>query len=252
MGIVGRHPIGHPCRMEKQPRVSPDTPARPLGRASNRLHHTYQGTGLFSPTVEAQVQLITKFGERLLRGHTGSPLPWTRSSWSDSSRRQQSAGSARRGDACHAVPVPPCMLREQAKLTRRTEETASVSQAKTDHEVRTIPVRRTRPDTGHCSQLCSLHRAVPVCSISVYSPQPFSSSCSGCNGLRSAPGSPNSVPDVPSCSSPHLRSFLRYLRHQGKVTIDLAVCVPTVARWSFATLPESPSRRHRTKSAGLQ
>src|SRR6266478_3147527 len=35
-----------------------------------------------------------------------------------------------------------------------------------------------------------------------------------------------------------LRSFLRYLRHQGKVTIDLAVCVPTVARWSFATLPK--------------
>jgi len=34
-----------------------------------------------------------------------------------------------------------------------------------------------------------------------------------------------------------LRSFLRYLRHQGKVTTDLAVCVPTVARWSFATLP---------------
>jgi site-specific recombinase XerD len=35
-----------------------------------------------------------------------------------------------------------------------------------------------------------------------------------------------------------LRSFLRYLRHQGKVKTDLAACVPTVARWSFATLPK--------------
>ena len=35
-----------------------------------------------------------------------------------------------------------------------------------------------------------------------------------------------------------LRSFFRYLLHQGKVTTDLAVCVPTVARWSFSTLPK--------------
>ena len=35
-----------------------------------------------------------------------------------------------------------------------------------------------------------------------------------------------------------LRSFLRYLQHQGKITADLAVCVPTVARWSFAALPK--------------
>ena len=35
-----------------------------------------------------------------------------------------------------------------------------------------------------------------------------------------------------------LRSFLGYLRYQGKITTDLAICVPTVARWSFATLPK--------------
>jgi site-specific recombinase XerD len=35
-----------------------------------------------------------------------------------------------------------------------------------------------------------------------------------------------------------LRSFLRYLQHQGKVRSDLATCVPTVARWSFSTLPK--------------
>jgi site-specific recombinase XerD len=35
-----------------------------------------------------------------------------------------------------------------------------------------------------------------------------------------------------------LRSFLRYLLHQGKIKTDLAVCVPTVARWSFSMLPK--------------
>ena len=34
-----------------------------------------------------------------------------------------------------------------------------------------------------------------------------------------------------------LRAYLRYLHHQGKVTLDLAACVPTVAAWSLARLP---------------
>jgi site-specific recombinase XerD len=34
-----------------------------------------------------------------------------------------------------------------------------------------------------------------------------------------------------------LRAFLRYLRYRGKITSDLAACVPTVANWSFSTLP---------------
>lgn len=35
-----------------------------------------------------------------------------------------------------------------------------------------------------------------------------------------------------------LRSFLRYLRIQGKIKIDLAGCVPPVAAWSLARLPK--------------
>ncbi|MFZ0589449.1 MAG: tyrosine-type recombinase/integrase [Bryobacteraceae bacterium] len=34
-----------------------------------------------------------------------------------------------------------------------------------------------------------------------------------------------------------LRSFFRYLRHRGKVSIDLSGCVPTVSNWSLSTLP---------------
>jgi site-specific recombinase XerD len=35
-----------------------------------------------------------------------------------------------------------------------------------------------------------------------------------------------------------LRSFLRYLRHQGQIRVDLAGCVPPVAAWSLATVPK--------------
>src|ERR1035438_3709706 len=34
-----------------------------------------------------------------------------------------------------------------------------------------------------------------------------------------------------------LRSFLRYLRHRGAITTDLAGCVPTVPNWSLSALP---------------
>ncbi len=35
-----------------------------------------------------------------------------------------------------------------------------------------------------------------------------------------------------------LRSFLRYLRHQGEIPVDLAGCVPPVAVWSLSTVPK--------------
>jgi site-specific recombinase XerD len=35
-----------------------------------------------------------------------------------------------------------------------------------------------------------------------------------------------------------LRSFLRYLRHRGEISLDLAGCVPPVAIWSFSTVPK--------------
>jgi integrase len=35
-----------------------------------------------------------------------------------------------------------------------------------------------------------------------------------------------------------LRSFLRYLRHQEKISVDLAGCVPPVAVWSLSSVPK--------------
>jgi integrase/recombinase XerD len=36
-----------------------------------------------------------------------------------------------------------------------------------------------------------------------------------------------------------LRSFLRFARYRGDLTLDLAVCVPPVASWSLSTLPKA-------------
>ncbi len=35
-----------------------------------------------------------------------------------------------------------------------------------------------------------------------------------------------------------LRSFLRFLRHRGDITTDLAACVPPIANWKLSTLPK--------------
>ncbi len=35
-----------------------------------------------------------------------------------------------------------------------------------------------------------------------------------------------------------LRSFFRHLRHRGKISTDLAACVPSVPNWSFSALPK--------------
>lgn len=41
-----------------------------------------------------------------------------------------------------------------------------------------------------------------------------------------------------------LRSFLRFARHRGDITLDLAACVPAVASWSLSTLPRALSPTH--------
>lgn len=35
-----------------------------------------------------------------------------------------------------------------------------------------------------------------------------------------------------------LRSFFRYLRYRGDLSIDLAACIPAIANWQFSTLPK--------------
>jgi integrase/recombinase XerD len=41
-----------------------------------------------------------------------------------------------------------------------------------------------------------------------------------------------------------LRSFLRFARYRGNITLDLAACVPAVASWSLSTLPRALPPAH--------
>jgi site-specific recombinase XerD len=41
-----------------------------------------------------------------------------------------------------------------------------------------------------------------------------------------------------------LRSFLRFARYRGDLTLDLAACVPSVASWSLSTLPRALPQAH--------
>lgn len=41
-----------------------------------------------------------------------------------------------------------------------------------------------------------------------------------------------------------LRSFLRFARYRGEITLDLAACVPSVASWSLSTLPKALPPAH--------
>lgn len=41
-----------------------------------------------------------------------------------------------------------------------------------------------------------------------------------------------------------LRSFLRFARYRGDLTLDLAACVPAVASWSLSTLPRAIPSEH--------
>lgn len=41
-----------------------------------------------------------------------------------------------------------------------------------------------------------------------------------------------------------LRSFLRFARYRGDITLDLAACVPTVASWSLSMLPRALPPAH--------
>ncbi len=41
-----------------------------------------------------------------------------------------------------------------------------------------------------------------------------------------------------------LRSFLRFARYRGDITLDLAACVPAVATWSLSTIPRALPAAH--------
>lgn len=220
--------------MEKQPRVSPDTQLGPWAEYLNAYTTLIKERGYSPVSVQAQVQLITRFSEWLRRGHTDvhalHEIIVERFL-----RRHQSAGSVHRGDAATLYRFL-CMLREQGATRRQKKPPLSPRQRLTIKYGRYLLEERGLTQATVVNYvpfieqfLSARFRQIPLNLSHLSAPD-----VTGFVRRQAHQLSPGRAQLLVTA----LRSFLRYLRHQGKVTIDLAVCVPTVARWSFATLPK--------------
>jgi site-specific recombinase XerD len=218
--------------MKKQPLASL---GRQLGSWAEHLKRyttLIEERGYSSASVKNQIQLITRFIQWLRRRHTGIHL-LDEAIVQRFLRRRPKA--ARRGDAATSYRFLHT-LREQGIVPPQHKPPLSPKQRLIgNYERYLLEERGLAPATvinnvGFIDQFLSAR-------------------------FREAPLNPSQLraPDVTDFVRHHahklspgraqllvtaLRSFLRYLQHQGKITADLAICVPTVARWSFAALPK--------------
>jgi site-specific recombinase XerD len=189
----------------------------------------------YSPvSVDTQVQLIACFSQWLRKGNTES-YALDEIIVERFLRRHRNAGSVRRGDAA-ALYRFLRMLRELGVTQLRKNPPLSPQQRLITNYRRYLLEER------------GLTQATVVNYV------PFVEQFLSARFRRIPPNlSHLRAPDLtgfvrhqahklsPGCAQllvTALRSFLRYLRYQGKITSDLAACVPTVARWSFAALPK--------------
>lgn len=220
--------------MEKQPVVSLSAQLDPWAGYLNAYTTLMKERGYSPVSVQAQVQLIIKFCDWLRRGHT-EVHALDEIIVERFLRHYQSAGSARRGDVAGVYRFL-YMLREHGAARRQKKPPLSPQQRLTTNYGRYLLEERG------LTQATAINY-VPF--INQFLSARFQQIPLNLSQLR-APDVTDFVRRQAHKLSPGraqllvtaLRSFLRYLLHQGKVTTDLAVCVPTVARWSFATLPK--------------
>jgi site-specific recombinase XerD len=220
--------------MEQQPLVSLDARLGPWVEYLNAYTTLITDRGYSPASVQTQVQLIIRFSEWLRRGHT-EICALDEIIVKRFLRRHQSAGSARRGDAA-ALYRFLHMLREQGATRRQKKPALSPLQRLTANYGRYLLQERGLTQATVVNYvpfidqfLSARFQQIPLKLSHLRAPDVTSFVRHQAHKL-----SPGRVQLLVTA----LRSFLRYLRHQGKVTIDLAACVPTVARWSFATLPK--------------
>lgn len=220
--------------MEQQPFVSLDTQLGPWAGHLNAYTQLIKERGYSPVSVETHVQLIIRFNKWLRRGHTAicalDEIVVERFL-----RRLQSAGSARRGDAATLYRFLH-VLRERGATRQTKKPWLSPTQRFTTNYGRYLLEERGLTQATVVNYvpfidqfLSARFRQIPI-NLSQLRARDVTDFVR-CQAHKLSPGRAQLLVTA-------LRSFLRYLRHQGKVTNDLAVCVPTVARWSFATLPK--------------
>jgi site-specific recombinase XerD len=220
--------------MKKQPLTSLDTRLGPWAGYVNTYTRLIEERGYSPQCVREQTQLISRFTEWLWRGHTEiRALDETLVQRFLS--RQQKAGRTRHGDAA-ALYRFLHMLREQGVTPLQQQPPPSPKQRLiTNYKRYLLEERGLAPATvinyvAYVDQfLWTRFRQGPLSLRQLRAPDVTSFVRQKAHKLKS------------KCAHllvTALRSFLRYLQHQGKITTDLAVCVPVVACWSFAVLPK--------------
>jgi len=220
--------------MEKQPLVSLDTQLGPWAEYLNAYTKLIKERGYSPGSVQTQVQLIKRFSQWLRRGHT-EICALDEIVVERFLRRLQSGDSARRGDAATLYRFLH-VLREQGATRRPKKPLLSPKQRLTTNYGRYLLEERGLTQATvvnyvpFIDQFLSARFQQSPCKLSQLRARDVTDFVR-CQAHKLSPGRAQLLVTA-------LRSFLRYLRHQGKITTDLNACVPTVARWSFATLPK--------------
>jgi len=220
--------------MKKQRFVLLDKQLGPCAGYLNAYTKLIKERGYSPVSVQTQVQLIRRFSQWLRRGHAAIRA-LDESVVERFLRRFQSADSARRGDAATLYRYLQ-VLRDQGATRRPKKPVLSPRQRLTTNYGRYLLEERGLTQA-------TVVNYVPF--IDQFLAARFQKSSCKLSQLRARDVTDFVRSQVHKLSPGRaqllvtaLRSFLRYLRHQGTITTDLNACVPAVARWSFATLPK--------------
>jgi site-specific recombinase XerD len=241
--------------MEKQSLVSLDTLLGPWAGYLNAYTKLIKERGYSPASVQTQVQLISCFSQWLRKGNIET-YALDETIVGRFLRRHQSAGSARRGDSATLYRFLH-VLRDQGATRRPKKPPLSPRQRVTTNYGRYLLEERGLTQATvvnyvpFIDQFLSARFQQSPCKLSQLRARDVTDFVR-CQAHKFSPGRAQLLVTA-------LRSFLRYLRYHGKIKTDLNDCVPTVARWSFATLPKFlPAgtvqrvldRNHRTTSIG--
>jgi site-specific recombinase XerD len=220
--------------MKKQPLASQYGQLGPWSRYQNTFTTLIKELGYASGSIQNQTQLITRFGEWLRRRQTEIRF-LDETLVQRFLRSQQSPSSVRRGDAAtlHRFLY---VLRQQGVVPPQKKTPLSSKQRLINNYRQYLLEERGLTQATVVNNVGFIHQFLSA---------KFRKGQLSLSQLR-VPDVTNFVRHQAHKLSPGraqllvtaLRSFLRYLLHQGKITTDLAICVPTVARWSFSILPK--------------
>jgi site-specific recombinase XerD len=203
-------------------------------RYQNTFTTLVKELGYAPGSIQNQTQLITRFADWLRRRQTEIHF-FDETLVQRFLRSQQNPSSIRRGEAATLYRFL-YILRQQGVVPPQRKTPLSSQQRLINHYQHYLLEER------------GLTQATVVNNVGFINQFPSAKSRKGQLSLSQL-----RAPDVtsfvrhqahklsPGCAQllvTALRSFLRYLLHQGKIKTDLAICVPTVARWSFSTLPK--------------